>query len=198
MTIRNRGVAGIVGVAALLALAGCSTTEPPPAKVATLQTSGATDAPSSAQSSAARPSNADADRPRYRLDMTGADRDRMLEPWTKCMADHGVKPPSGTGVTDPGSGADKSSPAAAACMSKYPLPPWEYDKNNPESMDFVHKMVLCLRQKGVKEVTEDAANNTTGRNGFALGGPNNDSESVSKGLAMAPVCEKELSTGGTR
>ncbi len=174
-----------------LALAGCSTAEPPQEKVASLAT---TDA--SGTASAAPTSPAGSERPRYRLDMTNADMDQMRRPWTQCMAEHGSPLPTGPGITDPGGSSGKpNDPAWAACLPKYPLPPWQYDRNNPESMDFMHKMVQCLRQKGVKDVSEVPPDAGSERNMLSLGGEGNDQESIAQGMAMIPVCEKELTAG---
>ncbi|MEV6908384.1 hypothetical protein [Amycolatopsis sp. NPDC051071] len=178
-----------------LALAGCSTAEPPPEKVATLATTGASSAPPAASTS-----SPDLERPRYRLDMTNADMDQLRAPWKQCMAENGSPLPSSTGpgISDPGQSAKPGDPAWAACLPKYPLPPWQYDRNNPESMDFVHKMVQCLRQKGVKQVSEMPPAAGSERNMLALGGESNDAESVAKGMEMIPVCEKELTAGGAK
>lgn len=176
-----------------VAVAGCATATPPQEKVATLATTGASSTPSAAPTS-----SPDASRPRYRLDMTNADMDQMLQPWKQCMAEHGSPMPTGPGISDPGGSGKPGDPAWAACLPKHPLPPWQYDRGNPESMDFVHKMVQCLRQKGIKEVSEAPPTAGSERNGLTLGGANNDADSVNRGMAMIPVCEKELTSGGSR
>jgi hypothetical protein len=73
------------------------------------------------------------------------------------------------------------------------LPPWEYDTANPESADFVHKVVQCLRDKGVKYVDEEPVNPGDDRRTLSFGGPQNDSDSITKGLNLIGTCEKELS-----
>jgi hypothetical protein len=170
-------------VASALVLAGCSAAPASAPEIATLKSSDAT-TPSS--SGTAPPG--EAERPRQRLDMTPQDVDRLHEPWLQCIEDNGGR------KTDEQAYAG----AMAKCVSKQPLPPWEYDKNNPESMDFVHKMVLCLRGKGVRVVNEEAAGPDGDRNMLSFGGEENDSESVAKGLDLTPVCEKELAGGGRK
>jgi hypothetical protein len=177
-------LAGIAAAAAILA--ACSTPPPPEQKVATLQTTQATtpatSAPAAAQDSA---------RPRERLDMTPDETQQLFETYNQCLADNGFKKGPGIDMT-------KEAPAQAACLSKKPLPPWEYDVSNPESRDFTHKLVQCLRDKGVRFVDEVPAAPGDDRNTISFGGKNDDSDSITKGLNLTPVCEKELSVGGNK
>jgi hypothetical protein len=179
----------VVGLAVLVVLAGCSTPPKPADHVATLETTGT--APSTTVSSSAPPPS----RPRERLDMTN---DEINELWTahdQCLSEHGLakgRPSGGTGLAPappPGPGVEAA--AEAACLGTKPLPPWEYDTANPESADFVHAVVRCLRNKGVRYVEESPTTPGEDRRGVSFGGPNNDSDSISKGLNLIGTCEKE-------
>jgi hypothetical protein len=174
----------------LVVLAGCSAAPPPEEKVATLETTGATPAPTSAAPAASRP--------RERLDMTNEELIALSEAHNQCLMDNGGgrKPESGSGgpVAAP---VDEATIAAAeaACLDKKPLPPWEYDVANPESADFVHDVVQCLRDKGVEYVEEWPVEPGEDRRSVAFGGEQNDPESISKGMNLIGGCEKELSAG---
>jgi hypothetical protein len=174
-------------VAAVAVLAGCSTPAQPEQKVATLQSPSAASAVSPVSS--ANPVATEAARPRERLDMTPDESQQLFETYNACLADHGFQK---------GPKVDESRLPAAenACLSKKPLPPWEYDTTNPEAVDFVHKLVLCLRAKGVRYVDEIPVTPGDDRVTFSMGGRDNDSASISKGMNLTPVCEKELSAGG--
>lgn len=108
----------------------------------------------------------------------------MQQVWLRCLDEHGITKRD----------MDRDPSAKAVCLPKEPLPPWEYDAANPESSDFVHRMVQCLRQKGVKEVDEVPAGGGESGNTVSFG-KSGDSDSISKGLALTPVCEKELAAG---
>jgi hypothetical protein len=170
----------------LVVLAGCSTAPPPEEKVATLETTGSTPAPTSAEPAASRP--------RERLDMTNDELIALSEAHNQCLIEHGAgnkAEPGGPGPVD-----DATIAAAeAACLNKEPLPPWEYDTANPESADFVHAVVQCLRGKGVKYVEEWPVEPGDDRRSVAFGGEQNDPESISKGMNLIGGCEKELSAG---
>jgi hypothetical protein len=182
----------VVGLACLAVLAGCSTPPQPDDHVATLETTGS--APTSVTVSSTPPA---ASRPRERLDMTNDEINEMYETYNQCLGEHGLpkgKPTGGAGTgpvqeqrPDPG---DEAA-AEAACIGQKPLPPWEYDVANPESADFVHAVVQCLRDKGVKYVDEEPATPGEDRRVLSFGGPNNDSESITKGLNLVGTCEKE-------
>jgi hypothetical protein len=77
--------------------------------------------------------------------------------------------------------------AEKECRPKYPLPPWELDPANPEAKDFARAVVQCLKAKGVKyvEVNPDGP-------GWSFGGPQNDAQSISKGMELSPACEREV------
>jgi hypothetical protein len=132
-------------------------------------------------------------RPRYRMDMSRAERFRLHEAYVTCLYDNGW--PS------PGTSRDRTSDrapyqkASEACQSLEPLPVWEYDTNNPEAWDNVNKVVECARARGVKhiEATEPGSEKETV--GISLGGTNNDSESIRKGFEIIPQCEMQLFGG---
>nr|WP_221380133.1 hypothetical protein [Actinoplanes polyasparticus] len=170
---------------ALVALSGCG--EPAKeqgAKVATLA------------SAAAEPSekaSAKPQRPRERLDTTPEEYEAMLVPYNKCMKEHGgfVKGGAGSGSElRPAEKAemDKSEEANRICEPQFlPLPPWEKDPANPEARDFARDVVACLKDKGVKfvAVSDDGIS-------VALGGEQNDSRSIRKGLELMPECERQV------
>jgi hypothetical protein len=183
--LRGVGLAVVVVV-----LAGCSTPSEPDDRVATLETTGSTPPSVSSTSPAAA-------RPRERLDMTPDELEEMDKAYVRCLAENGydtgrAKEEAARTPGDP-SPADQAAYAAAeaACVGEKPLPPWEYDLLNPESSDFVHAVVQCLRDKGVRYVEESQPAQGEDRRGISLGGPTNDSESISKGLTLLSTCEKE-------
>ncbi|MFI5495901.1 hypothetical protein [Actinoplanes sp. NPDC051859] len=167
-------------VAATLAFGSACSSEPAKneaPQVATLASPGSTPAPSA--------STADT-RPRERIDMTSKDYEVMLEPYTKCMQEHGVDMTKrGSGVQ--GVDVTKNEKANAICEPKYlPLPAWERDPANPAAKDFARAVVTCLKANGIKEV-EIGADGV----GISLGGPANDQDSITRGLDLMPKCERE-------
>jgi hypothetical protein len=185
----NPVLRGVALAAAVVVLGGCSTPPEQEPNVATLETTGSSP---TATSEAPTPS-----RPRERLDMTPEELDALYRAHSTCLAENGYdtgKGEGGGGSPVEGRVPDESKrPAAeAACLHLDPLPPWEYDVANPESADFVHTLVRCLRDKGVRYVEESSLEAGADRRGVSLGGPDNDSESISKGLELIPTCEKEL------
>lgn len=177
---------GVV-VASVLVLTGCgSQPSNPAAKVPTLAPSGGAGA--SVAPSGASGANPDPGRPRERLDMTNDELNALQAAYTECLTAHGWTKQMAD--KDPTTAAK----AEAACLSKNPLPPWELDASNPHASDFVHAVVQCLRAKGIKHVDEEPPQ--AGRYGWSLGGPGNDRESITKGLELGPVCEKEVAAKG--
>ncbi|GAB3449229.1 hypothetical protein [Actinophytocola sediminis] len=179
----------VAGLAVLIMLAGCST--PPPDqedKVATLETTGS--APTSVSSVAPPPS-----RPRERLDMTNDELIEQNQAYNDCLSEHlgGKGAIAGDAEMAPRRSGTPEEMAAAetACLPTKPLPPWEYDIANPESADFLHAVVQCLRDKGVRYVDEEPATPGDDRRVLSFGGQNNDQESISKGLSLIGTCEKE-------
>lgn len=179
-----------VGLVLLVVLAGCSTPAEPDDDVATLETTGSAPPTASSTSPAAS-------RPRERLDMTNDELIELGEAYDRCLADNGYNVREAKEAADAGEAGYESKFAAAeaACVSKNPLPPWEYDTANPESSDFVHAVVQCLRDKGVRFVEESPLNPGEGRRSIALGGPDNDRDSITKGMELLPTCEKEEAGG---
>jgi hypothetical protein len=193
----------LVAASALVALVACSNQAPPSGQVATLSTP---DSPGAGKTTSAAPTaEPDSGRPRERLDMTGDDLDALNAPYAACLTQNGS--PKGRKVS-PGSGSGQPAPAPVpgetdqqaeeraerACQSKHPLPPWELDSSNPHAADFVHAVVQCLRGKGVRYVDEEPPQGD--RMIYSFGGPQNDAASISKGMDLAPVCEKEVAAKG--
>jgi hypothetical protein len=94
------------------------------------------------------------ERPRHRVDETAADADRIIQPWTKCMKDHGAdmdtQPNTVKGAEQ--WGRDHAD-AGAACKNLLPLLPWGEDRDNPQYRDNIHAWVKCMNDKGLK-ITE--------------------------------------------
>lgn len=179
----------LVVLPALALLGACSAGAPAPSgEVASLST------PNSAAGTAAASSPADADsgRPRERLDMTSDDLDALSAPYLTCLKENGS--PKGNPHSTMTNLPQAEAKAEAACTGKQPLPPWELDSSNPHAADFAHAVVQCLRAKGVRYVEEQPP--AGGRVMIAFGGPDNDSESISKGMQFAPACEKEVAAQG--
>lgn len=148
-----------------------------------------------ADSSQPATADPDAGRPRERIDMTEADRQRLYAPYLQCMKDHGAEldlSPKKAGSNQSRVKNPQNADAAGrACQGKLPLPPWEVDANNPDALDFGRKVVQCLKNKGVRYV--ELSNGTdSGIVGPSFGGPNNDQESIKKGLDLTPACEREV------
>lgn len=188
-------------LAAIAVVAGCSTQEPPAPKVATLET------PQAAASSAAGEPAKQASRPRYRLDMTPEEEKALDQAYNRCMDEHlGLPPSTGDGSGQPTDMAPSTEQktkydeavAQGVCEDKRPLPAWEKDVSNPESQDFVQKVVRCVRDRGVRFVEVIPAQPGDEQWGIALGGPQNDSASISDGLRLIPECEKDIAAGGSR
>jgi hypothetical protein len=182
---RTLALAGALAVSAL-ALAACTSAPGPQAQVPTLPTSGS--AGGSAAGTTTTSADPDAGRPRERLDMTAEESDALDQVYTQCLVTNGYDKSR--------NGKDQAAltKAEAACVSKDPLPPWELDASNPHAADFVHAVVLCLRAKGVRYVSEEPPDG--GAYAFSFGGPGNDSSSITKGLEYTPDCEKQVAAQG--
>ncbi|WP_153040544.1 hypothetical protein [Actinoplanes sp. TFC3] len=177
-----------VAAVALAALTACGSEADQPTKsdaqVATLTSAGPPPAPSKAAK----------ERPRERLDTTSEEFLALLEPYNKCIVENGgaskEQAAKGAGAARPASKKEQAKFDAANRICEpqyYPLPPWEKDPANPEAKDFARDVVRCLKDKGVEyvEVAEDGLS-------YAFGGDNNDAKSISKGLDLAPDCEREV------
>lgn len=189
----------LAGFALVLALGACSSPQPSN-HVATMETTGKTGGAATPTVSSADPA---ASRPRERLDMTAEESDSLYDAYNQCLADHGdgVAARKVSGSTPSAQAAPpldpkKQAAAEAACLVKKPLPPWEYDTSNPESEDFVHAVVQCLRGKGVRYVEEAPAQPGDDRRAIAFGGKDNDRDSITKGLNFISACEKANANGG--
>ncbi|ONI81338.1 hypothetical protein ALI144C_20920 [Actinosynnema sp. ALI-1.44] len=132
------------------------------------------------------------ERPRFRIDMTDDEQKALYDPYRKCMSEHGIAVRDPTVPKPP---KDKLDAAAKACDPLLPLPAWENDINNPEAFDFNRRVVSCLRAKGVKFVEVDK-NEESGMVGPSFGGPQNDQDSIDKGLKFTSKCEQEVAAGG--
>lgn len=138
----------------------------------------------------------DAGRPRERIDMTAADRQRLITPYLQCLKDNGIdalaqRKEAGVLGSGPTTDPKKAKTAGKVCEPKLPLPAWEVDAKNPEALEFGRKVVQCLKDKGVKYV-ELSPDTSSGVVGPALGGKNNDMQSISKGMDLMPECQREV------
>jgi hypothetical protein len=174
----------LAGPVLLLAfLTACSAPEQQPPQIASLNTTNATTATSTTTAPAE-------ERPRLRLDMSQEDEIALYEVQGRCLAEHGVD--KRKFETEGVPSKQVMDAAQKACESKEPLPPWEKDAKNPEAADFANRVVQCLRGKGVRYVEVVNDPNATEVN-VAFGGPNNDQDSITKGLEYAKTCEIEAS-----
>ena len=167
----------LVATAAILGAGGCAGTTPAaqPPQVASI-----------VQPSAGASASALAERPRHRLDETEADYKALIAPLLKCMREHGVTTEKEATNWDSGNNWSKAHRTAQkACERFFPLPAWEQDPANPEAKDFTQKEIKCLRAKGVKYVEAEEDGIT-----IAFGGPQNDAESITKGMEFSSVCER--------
>lgn len=171
----------ILCLTALLALTACGS-ENTPQQVASLQTGQATN-------SGGQPPKED--RPRERIDDTPEQAAARSEPYRKCMAENGI--PVGRGKEGPflsDEEYDRVWPKAwEKCQDKFPLPAWEFDKNNPESLDYIHRVVECLRRAGAK-VEERPAGPGESQNSFEYVGDNSHI-GTEGGMALTDRCQKE-------
>ncbi|MFI5494936.1 hypothetical protein [Actinoplanes sp. NPDC051859] len=173
---------GLAAVAVLAAAVACSAEQSKDGaapQVATLTSGGASPAASG------KP----AERPRERLDTTEEEFEALMAPYRKCLKEQGGKDKKDwtyNGDTPLEADIRNYEKADKFCNPLfYPLPPWERDPKNPESKDFTRDVVKCLKGKGVRYVE-------AGENGLSFGGPQNDQDSISKGLEYADDCEREV------
>jgi hypothetical protein len=175
VTVRTVLLGAVVAVST-----ACSSHAAAPPKVASV--SSPTGAPASASPDG---------RARYRLDMTDAEREELDAPYLKCMTQHGVDVMKTRRGEVPRPSDDTVTKANRTCENLLPLQPWERDIKNPHAADFQLKVVACLRKRGVKHV-ELSTDPSSGTVGPAFGGPNNDQESIEKGMALTSECEREV------
>lgn len=172
----------ILCMAALVALTACSSAEKAPQQVASLQTN---------QTSNTAAETPKGEQPRERIDDTPEQAAKRSEPYRKCMGENGI--PIGRGKEGPHLSSEEykvvQPKAWEKCKHLFPLRAWEFDKNNPESMDFVHRVVECLRGKGAK-VEERPAGPGEDTNGYEYVGDNSHI-STGQGMEMSKRCEQE-------
>jgi hypothetical protein len=187
-------VAGGTVAACALALAACASTaaKQPQAQVpslpASVATSGSAGANANPHISAGTTSSAAAARPRITLDMTNTQINALYVQYSQCMATNGYS--KAKNVQDQAA----RTKAENACVSEDPLPPWQLDASNPKAAGFVHAVVQCLRDKGVQYVSENSPQG--GQYELSLGGPDNDSQSITLGMQDMPDCEKQVAAQG--
>lgn len=176
----------VVTVIVVTALSACTSAggggRDDEAQVATLASAAAP--PSAAARQQAAPA-----RPRERLDTTPEEFEAMLVPYTKCMREHGGLRSGANPKVRPATAAEaeKAEAANRICEPRFlPLPPWEKDPANPEARDFALAVVKCLKKEGVRyvEVSDDGIS-------VALGGDQNDSRSIRRGMDLMPECERK-------
>jgi hypothetical protein len=126
-------------------------------------------------------------RPRLRLDMTSEEEDAVYARHEVCLDQHGAGKKAFSSSRRPTPEQERAG--REACRAHDPLPPWEYDRANPESQAFVHRVVLCLRAKGVRYVEESSGEGD--QRGVSLGGKDNDPSSIRIGLEQIPGCERQ-------
>lgn len=148
---------GLLAVAGLALIAGCSSSQPKAPEVASIATPVSTAA--SAPSSSTPTGDAVAARPRHRVDETAEDSQKLIAPWDTCMKAHGAdmdQQPHSIAGAEAWSAAHAD--AGKACISKLPLLPWGEDSANPAYKDNLHKWVQCMTSQGmsVVETPDDA------------------------------------------
>ena len=172
----------ILCLTTLLALTACGNAESAPQQVASLQTN---------DQKAAGTAPADDKRPRERIDDTPEQAAKVSEPYRKCMEENGI--PMGKRKDGPHLSSEEYAvlqpKAWEKCKDKFPLPAWELDKNNPESMDYIHRVVECLRRNGAK-VEERPAKPGEDQNGFEYVGDNSHI-GTGQGMELSSRCMKE-------
>ena len=186
----HRLVLAALALVVVVAAAACSAGgHSPPVAALPTSTAGRAGATSPATATPSVPSTAVTARPREQLDESPSQIQALLEPYNQCVAAHGGKGTSGS--TSPAAEAA----AEAACINFDPLPPWQYDPANPKAMGFVQQVVACLHQHGVHfaQVTDPPGQD---RIEIALGGPQNDQTSISKGMDLIPTCNQQVLQAG--
>ena len=202
-TARLSGWGAVLALAGAVALAGCTTATPQP-QVASITPTAPESSSAPGDGAATSPGDAASTppggtAPRERLDMTSAELEALAQPYQDCMNSNGAPSKDEkmdadarvrAGVaTAPAGDYDK---ALAACQQLLPLPPWEEDRSNPDAQAFMQAVVDCLHGKGIKYVEIDG-DASSPRISLALGGPNNDSDSITRGMDLIPQCEREVS-----
>jgi len=140
---------------------------------------------------------------RLRLDMSDEEGVDAWEPRDRCLADHspalqGAPEGEGGDGASAGVGGDpaKAAEAESLCLRVAPLPPWEFDAQNPDALRFAQHVVDCLHDRGVREVEITEADEF-GRINIAFGGETNDATSISLGMQYVDACVASESNGGS-
>src|SRR5687767_8409411 len=132
----------ILCMAAALTLTACGAAEQAPPQVASLQTAG------SGATSAVPPSS---EQPRERIDDTPEQARARAKPYGDCLKANGMPFGKQEAAAMSAEEYKRIQPIAwEKCKHLFPLRAWEFDKNNPESMDFIHRVVQCMRAAGAK------------------------------------------------
>lgn len=191
--MRRTVLSGTAAALFFLALTGCSSGSSEAAGPG----SGAGDpqVASLAEPSSAGPTPKKQDeRPRERLDTTPEEFEQLLKPYYDCMDEKGIDASrfkemmAKRGQEGQDQKIEEYQEADAICNPQYwPLPPWEKDPANPDAREFAQDVVACLKEKGVEyvEVDKDGIS-------LSLGGKQNDMPSITKGMELAPECEREV------
>lgn len=197
MSSTNTIRAGLAACGAVLALAGVALADGAPAQHTTHHHRSAVMRPDRGSARLRRTDSVGEGRPRETLFMTNAQLDALNKPYNDCLNTQ-APPPKPTNVqAGQAMAAVPITPdyerayeqAQITCHNLDPLPPWQYDATNPRSLAFVDAVVSCLRQHGVSQVQAEAAGPGEDRNDIALGGPDNDSRSITLGLDEMTACE---------
>ena len=140
---------------------------------------------------------------RLRLDMSDEEGVDAWKPRDRCLADHspalqGAPEGEGGDGASAGVGGDpaKAAEAESLCLRVAPLPPWEFDAQNPDALRFAQHVVDCLHDRGVREVEITEADEF-GRINIAFGGETNDATSISLGMQYVDACVASESNGGS-
>lgn len=133
-------------------------------------------------------------RPREQLDASSSQLQALYVPYDRCLAQH-VTPSEAERFANHHIHIPPykmAGPAALrACLPYKPLPPWQYDPSNPKALGFVEQVVVCLHQSGIRYAQ------VINRPGvdeieIALGGPHNDTSSISEGMNDIPICDQKV------
>src|SRR5579875_2187952 len=124
-------------------------------------------------------------RPRELLFETAAQAAALYQPYDDCLTLHARR--SGPPWVPSYKLAGRAG--QVACERYDPLPPWQYDASNPQSMAFVGAVVACLHVNGAPDAQALAAPAGSDRNEIALGGPSNDISQITAGLDAMTQCE---------
>jgi len=158
---KKTGIWVTLAVTTMLSAAGCGSDKTDDSSVATLASR-----PAAVTGSAAAATNPAAGRPEFRLDMTEAERWRMLQVWYHCLKDAGAPTYAIKGTkleNQPGVQAGDIMPQYTGyiytdprlaeprrkCVNQEPREPAELDpKRNPHYADQFKAEIDCIRKAG--------------------------------------------------